>query len=87
MCPPCWLPPLAHTSQVCFSSCKDVKKANKTRATPSSSLIQRRTNEVGDDYTLGRGDDAWHRICAPCGLAAPHFWKSVLLSVQGVDDW
>lgn len=71
VCPPRWLPPPAHPAQVCFSSCKDVKKANKTRASPSSSLIQCRTNEVGDNYTLGRGNDAWQRVRAPCGLAAP----------------
>lgn len=70
-CPPRWPPPPARTAQVCFSSCEDAEKANKTRATPSSSPIQRRTKEVGDDFTLGRGDDAWQRVRAPCGLAAP----------------
>lgn len=83
MCPPRWPSPPAHTAQVCFSSYKDVKKVNKTRAIPSSSLIEHRTNEVGGNFTFGRGDDAWHP--APCGLAAPCFWKSLLLSVEGVD--
>lgn len=71
VCPPCWPAPPALTAQVRFSNCKDVKKANKTQATSSSSLIQCRTNEVGGDFTLGRGDDAWQRVCAPCRACRP----------------